>query len=268
MGGLGKGRSGREAHGSITERGRYLSDCGYAVLLCRSAFDCIRWSVCLCHQFISRVSAEGRHRETGHHQVGTLRPYQGNTLPPFYLLSFPSCSSLYPPRPTLSLPPPSPLPRPLLLPPLLPSFSPPLTFPRGFIYGSYEQEPGWVLWLTTPQGRLLHWKLNGGEQKDKSKEKDQGAEEPALCSLIDQTCLRPSGRVKVVGGPTEPHQTLHVMSDGMLVYWVYALKAQDTAPHPVTGEKIKQYPVFLHTLQIKVQSMPIRCLVYGSPTCD
>ena len=42
------------------------------------------------------------------------------------------------------------------------------------------------------------------------------------------------------------------MSDGMFLYWLYALKAQETVPHPVTGERIKQYPVYVQALEIKV----------------
>lgn len=42
------------------------------------------------------------------------------------------------------------------------------------------------------------------------------------------------------------------MSDGMFLYWLYALKTQETVPHPVTGERVKQYPVYVQALEIKV----------------
>ena len=103
---------------------------------------------------------------------------------------------------------------------------------------------------------MLHWRVNGAEQTNKEEE-TQGTGESTLCSLIDHTTMKPGGRVKVVGGPTEPHQTLHIMSDGMFLYWLYALKLQETVPHPVTGEKVKQYPVFLQTLEVKVSGCVI-----------
>ena len=56
-------------------------------------------------------------------------------------------------------------------------------------------------------------------------------------------------------GPTEALQTLHLMSDGMFLYWLYALKAQETVPHHMTGERVKQHPVYLQTLEIKVSKV-------------
>ncbi len=47
-------------------------------------------------------------------------------------------------------------------------------------------------------------------------------------------------------------QTFQVMSDGKALYWLYGIQTQDTLTHPVTGDKMKQHPVVLQTLQIKV----------------
>lgn len=66
---------------------------------------------------------------------------------------------------------------------------------------------------------------------------------------------QPCGSVRLEGGPSEPLRTLHFMSDGMFLYWLYALRAQETVPHPVTGERVKQHAVFLQTLEIKVGSV-------------
>ena len=58
--------------------------------------------------------------------------------------------------------------------------------------------------------------------------------------------------MKLEGGPTEPLVTLHLMSDGMLLYWLYMLRTQETVSHAVTGEKVKQHSVYLQALEIKV----------------
>ena len=60
--------------------------------------------------------------------------------------------------------------------------------------------------------------------------------------------------MKLRGAPTEQLQTLQFMSDGMYVYWVYVLRTQETVTHPVTGERVKEHPVYLHTLELKVKS--------------
>ena len=67
------------------------------------------------------------------------------------------------------------------------------------------------------------------------------------------THTQPSGSVNLEDGPTEPVHSLQFMSDGMFIYWMYAQKSQETVPHPVTGEKIKQHPVYVHTLELKVR---------------
>lgn len=45
------------------------------------------------------------------------------------------------------------------------------------------------------------------------------------------------------------------MSDGLCVYWLYHLRSQEGLANPVTGDKIKQFPVFLQQLQVKVRSV-------------
>ena len=64
--------------------------------------------------------------------------------------------------------------------------------------------------------------------------------------------LQRLGAVKLEGGPSEPLRTVHLMSDGMFLYWLYALRTAETVPHAVTGEKIKQHLVYLQVLKIKV----------------
>ena len=58
--------------------------------------------------------------------------------------------------------------------------------------------------------------------------------------------------MKLLEAPTEQHHTLQFMSDGMYVYWVYVLRMQETITHPVTGDRVKEHPVYLHTLELKV----------------
>ena len=66
---------------------------------------------------------------------------------------------------------------------------------------------------------------------------------------------QPCGGVRVVDVPTESIQTLQFISDGLFVFWLYALKAHETIPHPVTGEKMKQHSVYLQPLEVKVRAV-------------
>ena len=51
----------------------------------------------------------------------------------------------------------------------------------------------------------------------------------------------------------EPHTTLHLMSDGLRLYWLYALKVIEQTAHPILpDEKIKRHAVYLQTLLMKV----------------
>ena len=54
---------------------------------------------------------------------------------------------------------------------------------------------------------------------------------------------------------TEVLQTFQLMSDGKTLYWLYVLQAQETVTHPATGEKIKQHPLILQALELKVRSL-------------
>jgi len=53
--------------------------------------------------------------------------------------------------------------------------------------------------------------------------------------------------------PADILQTLQFMSDGKDLFWLYVVQTQDTLTHPISGDKIKQNPVYLHTLQLKVR---------------
>ena len=64
--------------------------------------------------------------------------------------------------------------------------------------------------------------------------------------------------VKLRGAPTEQLQTLQFMSDGMYVYWVYVLRNQETVTHPVTGERVKEHPVYVHTFELKVSTQVVQ----------
>lgn len=60
--------------------------------------------------------------------------------------------------------------------------------------------------------------------------------------------------VKLLEAPCEQHHTVQFTSDGMYIYWVYVLRQQETFTHPVSGERVKEHPVYLHTLELKVKS--------------
>ena len=51
----------------------------------------------------------------------------------------------------------------------------------------------------------------------------------------------------------EPHTTLNLLSDGLRLYWLYALKAVEQTAHPILpDEKIKRHAVYLQTLLVEV----------------
>lgn len=58
--------------------------------------------------------------------------------------------------------------------------------------------------------------------------------------------------------PSDAIHTIRFMSDGLFVYWMYALKAQESLPHPITAEKIKQHSVYIQPLTIQVH---ILCVI-------
>ncbi len=52
--------------------------------------------------------------------------------------------------------------------------------------------------------------------------------------------------------PTDILQTFQFMSDGKDIFWLYGIQTQETLTNPISGDKIKQHPVYLHTIHIKV----------------
>lgn len=55
------------------------------------------------------------------------------------------------------------------------------------------------------------------------------------------------------GEPGDVLQTFQLLSDGKTLYWLYALQTQETVTHPVSGDKIKQYPLYLHSMHVEVR---------------
>lgn len=50
----------------------------------------------------------------------------------------------------------------------------------------------------------------------------------------------------------ETHTTIHLLSDGNLLYWLYALKQQETSTNSISGDKIKYHNVYLQVLELNV----------------
>ena len=71
---------------------------------------------------------------------------------------------------------------------------------------------------------------------------------------IDVWFLQLTKPVKLLEAPCEQHHTVQFTSDGMYIYWVYVLRQQETFTHPVSGERVKEHPVYLHTLELKVKA--------------
>ena len=75
--------------------------------------------------------------------------------------------------------------------------------------------------------------------------------------VFQYTCIvspvQPCGSVRQTSAPSEAVQTLQYLSDGMFVYWVYALRTQESAPHPITGDRVKQHLVYLQRLEMQVR---------------
>jgi E3 ubiquitin-protein ligase HECTD4 len=114
---------------------------------------------------------------------------------------------------------------------------------RGYVYCRQELPAGWVVWV---DGHLLHRTQKTPEEK----------ETDIFCSELDTNTLKPCGSLPLSCVFPEPPQTLYLMSDGLYVYWMYSLRAQDSITNPVTGEKIKQFPIYIHQLQVKSTSSP------------
>ena len=66
--------------------------------------------------------------------------------------------------------------------------------------------------------------------------------------------------------PEDILQTFQFMSDGNTLYWLYSLQTQDTITHPVNGDKIKQYPLILHAIHLKVSARAHLLLLLLLPT--
>ena len=77
---------------------------------------------------------------------------------------------------------------------------------------------------------------------------------PPSSSLLLSELYLPqlSDEVKLEGEPGDVLQTFQLMSDGKTLYWLCALQTQETVTHPVSGDKLKQYPLFLHTIHVLV----------------
>ena len=91
-----------------------------------------------------------------------------------------------------------------------------------------------------------------------------GLHKQTIYVFIDLWFMQLTKPVKLLEAPSEQHHTVQFTSDGMYIYWVYVLRQQETFTHPVSGERVKEHPVYLHTLELKVNiySMFILRLVY------
>lgn len=53
----------------------------------------------------------------------------------------------------------------------------------------------------------------------------------------------------------ETHTTIHLLSDGNLLYWLYVLKQQETSTNTISGDKIKYHNVYLQVLELNVMAV-------------
>ena len=53
----------------------------------------------------------------------------------------------------------------------------------------------------------------------------------------------------------EAHTTIHLLSDGNLLYWLYVLKQQETSTNTISGDKIKYHNVYLQVLELNVMTI-------------
>ena len=68
--------------------------------------------------------------------------------------------------------------------------------------------------------------------------------------LSHSHCTQPCRAVSLSCQLPESAQTLQLLSDGLYVYWLYYQRTQDSVTNPVSGEKVKQFPVYIHQLQV------------------
>ncbi len=160
------------------------------------------------------------------------------------------------------------------------SHSPSLSFGRGYVYSSQAVEPGWVVWIN---GRLLHRPLKTPEEEEEGDKEIFCTEldtitlkvHTHMCTLPTHThthsnahtfhqlhsLLQACGRISLSCPLPEGAETLHLMSDGLLLYWLYHHKPQDGVVNPITGDRMKQYQILLQRLQLKVSnSLCVQCL--------
>ena len=146
--------------------------------------------------------------------------------------------------------------------------TPSLSFGRGYVYSSQAVEPGWVVWIN---GRLLH-------RSFKTPEEEEEADKEIFCTELDtitlkvhthmctqtlmnahtfhqlHSLLQACGRISLSCPLPEGAETLHLMSDRLLLYWLYHHKPHDGVVNPITGDKMKQYQILLQRLQLKVSN--------------
>jgi len=58
--------------------------------------------------------------------------------------------------------------------------------------------------------------------------------------------------VKMMEQPAEVQHTVQFVSDGNYVYWLYVVKNQETVSGSGNSENVKQHPVYMETLALKV----------------
>lgn len=134
---------------------------------------------------------------------------------------------------------------------------------KGLVYASVEICPGW---LVHADGRLLHHKLHpGGGAFCRLLNKDTLKVSARVSSketqMVMKQILQVEGEVALESEPAEILQTFQLMSDGKTLYWLYAMQTQEMVTHPATGEKIKQHPLILQALNLKVGIITIWILV-------
>lgn len=125
---------------------------------------------------------------------------------------------------------------------------------KGLVYASEEVGPGWVVFV---DGVLLHRKPNpdGGafcRMIDRDSFKVCVLTQQSETGVLVKCAMQLSNEVCLEGEPGEVLHTFQLLSDGKTLYWLYALQTQETIAHPVSGDKIKQHPLYLHSMHVEV----------------
>ena len=156
---------------------------------------------------------------------------------------------------------------------------------KGLVYASRELDRGWLLHVS---GHFLLCRLASAENNSKhtfstlsTDTLEVCAVSPSFfsspppvssCTFLSAPCLvechydhhvlcvlQVCSQVMLEGEmPADILQTFQFMSDGKDVFWLYGVQAPT---HLVTGEKIKQHPIYLQTLHIKVKDRHTCCVV-------